>query len=214
MGWAHTQCAVYQLKLIAAVVTLALAFAPPLVHAQDPPVKPKVQPRPTRANARDVARGGVLTSALDSWLVTRFRNAQLLVDSLGASPSVEESALYPRVESARAAPRGDTLFAIHFGSGPRMPPLTSASVVRLSGPTGTITSHTARIIVRRAFRAPRAPSAKATDQGAWRYGWAYLAVITRGVRPSPSLGYRGWLLVESADTLARGPLLRDSVTRR
>ena len=185
------------------VFSLGFALTPQLAVAQDPPTKPVVQARPTRAKPRDVARGGVLTSALDSWLVTRFRNAQLLDDGLDASTSVEENVQYPRVESAREAPGGDTLFAIHFGSGPRMPALRSAAVVRMSGPSGSITSHAARIVVRRAFRAPRVPSANASDEGAWRYGWAYLAVITRGVRPSPSLGYRGWLLIETPDTLGR-----------
>lgn len=192
-----------------AALVLTIAVAPLGASAQDPPPKPVVQQRPVRANARDVARGGALTSVLDTWLVTRFRNAQLLDDSLGATSSVEESMQYPRVESAREAPAGDTLFAIHFGSGSHMPALRAGSVVRLSGPSGSITSHTARIVVRRAFRAPKVPSANAADDGAWRYGWAYLAVITRGVRPSPSLGYRGWLLIETPDTLPR-----DSAPRR
>ena len=196
------------------VLSLAIALTPQISAAQDPPAKPVVQPRPTRARPGDVARGGVLTSALDSWLVTRFRNAQLLDDSLDASAFVEENLQYPRVESARQAPGGDTLLAIHFGSGPRMPALRSASVVRMSGPSGSITSHTARIMVRRAFRAPKVPSASASEESAWRYGWAYLAVITRGVRPSPSLGYRGWLLIETPDTLGRASVARDSVTRR
>lgn len=187
---------------------IAIAFAPLCATAQDPPPKPVAPQRPVRPNARDVARGGALTSALDTWLVTRFRNAQLLDDSLGAASSVEESMQYPRVESTREAPGGDTLFAIHFGSGSRTPALRAGSVVRLSGPSGSITSHAARIVVRRAFRAPRAPSASAADEGAWRYGWAYLAVITRGLRPSPSLGYRGWLLIETPDTLGRAPAAR------
>ncbi len=213
-------------KLIAAAATLAFRFASGLVlslavaltpqtsFAQDPPAKPVVHARPTRAKPGDVARGGVLMSALDSWLVTRFRNAQLLDDGLGASTSVEENVQYPRVESAREAPGGDTLFAIHFGPGSPMPALRPASVVRMSGPSGSITSHTARVVVRRSFRAPKVPSARTSDGGAWRYGWAYLAVITRGVRPSPSLGYRGWLLIETLDTLGRRSVARDSVTRR
>ena len=197
-------------KTIARVGAFAvgLSLTSQLAIAQDPPLRP-VDPPPARTRSREVARGGVLTSALDSWLVTRFRNAQLLDDSLGASTSAAESVQYPRVESSREAPGGDTLFALHFGSGPHTPALRSASVVRLSGPSGSITSHAARIVARRAFRAPRMPSAMASDAGAWRYGWAYMAVIMRGARPTPSLGYRGWLLIETPDTLSR-----DSATRR
>ena len=202
-GWARSIARVR-------IFSVGLLLTSQLAQAQRPPLKLVDPPRSAGIQSRDASRVGVLASVLDSWLVTRFRNVQLLDDSLGLSASVEVSVQYPRVESSREASGGDTLFALHFGSGPRTPALRSASVVRLSGPSGAITSHAARIVVRRAFRSPRRPLANASDDGGWRYGWAYMAVIMRGARPTPSLGYRGWLLIEMPDTLSRRAATRRS----
>jgi len=136
-------------------------------------------------------------TALDSWLVTRFRDAQLLDDSVAVRPS--GAVRFPRVESVRAG-ASDTLYAVHFGGPDDVSALRVASLVRLSGPSGAMTTHSARILARRAFRAPGALSANASSPESWRYGWSYVAVVTRGRRPAQASGFRGWLLVASPDS--------------
>lgn len=172
---------------VALAVALALGASTPQADAQ----------RPTdRATAR---------RSLDVWIVTRYRDAQLLDDSLATggtayiTGSVATTAL-PRIEATHEAPSGDTVFALHFGADGGQAALRPAALVRLSGPSGTITSHLARIVVRRAFRSPRVPKANTSSEDAWRLGWAYLAVISQGARPTPSVGYRGWLLLAIPDS--------------
>jgi hypothetical protein len=86
-----------------------------------------------------------------------------------------------------------------------MAALRAPSLVRLSGPTGAIATRSARVIARRAFRAPRLPGASADSDQAWRYGWGYLAILPRMSRPSGTTGYRGWLLLELPDSALATP---------
>lgn len=136
------------------------------------------------------------------WLVSRFRGAQLLADSGAAMPSVAAESPLPRVEGTRDGRGADTLFAIHSGARLGTPVLGGAVTVQLTGPTGTITPLSARVIARRAFRAPRRPGAPTGDEAAWRYGWSYLVVLPRGTRETPAARYRGWLLLAATDASA------------
>ncbi len=133
------------------------------------------------------------------WLVSRFRGAQLLADSSSDTPSVAAESSLPRVEGTRDGRGADTLFALHSGARLGTPVLGNAVSVQLAGPTGTITPLSARVIARRAFRAPRRPGAPVNDAAAWRYGWSYLIVLPRGTRETPAARYRGWLLLSAAD---------------
>jgi hypothetical protein len=79
-------------------------------------------------------------------------------------------------------------------------------MVQLTGPTGTITPLSARVIARRAFRAPRRPGAPSNTDAAWRYGWSYQVVMrhrakANGVAAVPVARYRGWLLMAVAPTV-------------
>ncbi len=150
-------------------------------------------------------------AALDGWLVMRYRDAQLLEDTPGVAPSMMAGASYPRVESARPATTGDTLFAVHFGAVRGAAALRAGGTVRLSEASGAISSQSARLVVRRPFRAPAMPGSTlrpgARADKAGRYGWGYLLVVTRTARssdvPPPPGAWRGWLLVEQPDTLPR-----------
>lgn len=152
--------------------------------------------------------------ALDMWLVTRFRGAQLLVDSMRASGPAAPAAIetvvtdgvLPRVEGTRDGRGADTLFMTHMSATAGAPVLALASVVQLAGPTGATTPLTARVLARRAFRAPHQLGRRPTDATAWRYGWSYALVLPRGERARPAARYRGWLPVTAVDsTGARTP---------
>lgn len=149
--------------------------------------------------------------SIDAWLVSRFQGAQLLTDSMPATASEAAASPLPRIEGTRAGRSADTLYAIHFGARLGTPALSVNSVVQLTTPTGTITPLTARVIARRAFRAPRRPGAPFSADAAWRYGWSYQAVMPHRMKAKgsnagavPVARYRGWLLlVASNATSAR-----------
>jgi len=157
-------------------------------------------------------------SALDAWLVSRFRGTQLLTDSMPATASAAAESPLPRIEGTRAGRSADTLYAIHFGTRLGTPALAVNAVVQLTGPTGTITPLTARVIARRAFRAPRRPGAPSGANAAWRYGWSYQAVMPRRAKGNsnangsvvnalPVARYRGWLLLAAPDAKPARALL-------
>ncbi len=140
---------------------------------------------------------------VDTWIATKFRGAQLLVDSVRAETASLTS--FPRVEVIRAARTGDTLLALHFGLTASAPALRTASVVRLADATGAITLLSARIVARRLFRAPRIPNARVDADSAWRIGWAYAAVVQAPARGGRNRAERAWLLVDMADSIPRRP---------
>ena len=177
---------------------------------------------PTEFACRVAAAATLATlHALDLWIITRFRDAQLLPDSARPASVVtepvtdasNEASVLPRVESVRSTAGRDTLLALYFGLRDAIAPSAASSArtaamrrpvtVRLSGPSGAITALSARVLARRAFRTALVPHAASGDATMWRYGWAYVAVVERGSAPVPLTGYRGWLLVPPADTSAR-----------
>lgn len=142
-------------------------------------------------------------SALDAWLAARFQGMQLLADSMPTTASVAAESPLPRIEGTRPGRSVDTLYALHFGTRLGTPALAVNAVVQLTGPTGTITPLSARVIARRAFRAPRRPGAPSNTDAAWRYGWSYQVVLphratVNGVAAMPVGRYRGWLLLAVA----------------
>lgn len=156
------------------------------------------------AQARPIRPSGSLGAvhALDAWIVTRYRGAQLLPDSL-AWRGVAGDAPAPRVESAGDAASGDTLFAVQFRAGREPSSLRPGARVRLAGASGSISTITADLIARRPFRAPRRPGADTASRGGWRYGWVYLAIVRRRNAATPASVYRGWLLLEAPDSTRR-----------
>ena len=141
-------------------------------------------------------------SSLDAWLVSRFQGTQLLTDSVPDTASMAAERPLPRIEGTRAGRTVDTLYALHFGARLGTPVLAVNAIVQLMGSTGTITPLTARVIARRAFRAPRRPGARSSSDAAWRYGWSYQVVMPRRVTTTdavaaavPIARYRGWLLL-------------------
>lgn len=143
-------------------------------------------------------RGG--SDRLDAWIVSRFRGAQLFPDAEFTATSLATSGPRPRVEGTFAGRTADTLFAVHFSAMWAAPALGKSARVHLAGSTGTVTPLTARIIGRRAFRAPRTPGPSTLRPDSnWRYGWAYLAIVPHdGSRPASRL--RGWLLLDMSPT--------------
>ncbi len=152
--------------------------------------------------------------ALDGWLASRYRELQLLPDTSKSTRSIAADAPLPHVESvvdvatgAAGSPesrRRDTLYAVHFGTRRDMPALRVGTRVRLTAPSGAITSTTADVVARRPFRAPRRPgTAAVAPNDAWRYGWAYLALVPRGARSTSSVMYRGWLLLDASSAAPR-----------
>ncbi len=140
--------------------------------------------------------------ALDTWLVSHYQRAQLLPDSLIGHEVIGEE-LSPRVESVADAPAGDTLFAVQFRTRRELSLLRTGAPIRLTGPSGSITTITADVIARRPFRAPRRPGADTASAGGWRYGWAYAAVVRRRFAATPASVYRGWLLLEARDSTVK-----------
>ncbi len=156
---------------------------------------------------------------IDAWLVARYRGVQLLPDSVidgahvGATAAVAAvaderaatitDAAYARVESVIATAPADTLLALQFGAQTGRAPLASGATVRLSGPTGAISTATGRILARRAFRTTSTPGAARADDAAWRYGWAYVAVVPRDGKVVAGSGLRSWLLLEENAPVTR-----------
>jgi hypothetical protein len=159
---------------------------------------------PQRPRAAD---GPLPNATLDAWTVTRYRGAQFLPDTLTPEPSLSGNGPLPHVDAVRGGRVSDTLFAVQFNARVTGPALAPGATVRLAGPTGTITTLSARIVARRAFRAPRSPAPGSN----WRYGWAYLAVVTHNDARSAAR-YRGWLLIDSTDP-AHAPGVRDTIFR-
>ncbi len=118
-----------------------------------------------------------------------------------AAVTVAAPPLSPRVESVRVGSGVDTLYALQVSADAGLPTLRDQSTVRLSGSSGVITTHVARIVARRAFRLPLLPGSGNARARQWRYGWAYATAVTRGTRPA--LGYRGWVLLATTDSAAR-----------
>lgn len=143
---------------------------------------------------------------LDIWIVQRYRGAQLLPDSLLADSlltgSVARTASTPRIESTRAGKEQDTLWAVHFAPGTRMAGLPVGARPTLTGPTGTITPVVARVLARRAFRAPRVPGSAFRPDSSWRHGWVYLVVMPHLAELSVAR-YRGWLLLDTLEAATR-----------
>ena len=148
------------------------------------------------------SRGLRAVHTLDAWVVTRFQHAQLLPDSLPGRSAIEGE-LAPRVESVSDASTGDTLYAVQFRTRRELSSVRTGARVRLTGPSGSITTITADIIARRPFRALRRPGATSTSPDGWRYGWAYLALVRRRSAPTPASVYRGWLLLDVPDSSGR-----------
>ncbi len=198
-----------------AMWAVALGIAMPTAFTLVIPATRSAAQSPPPAPGRESAAGRhrLVSSPLDVWLVTRLLGTQLLPESALPADARNDRESFTTVESTREAPGGDTLFALHFGADDGMAARQIPFTVRLSGPTGAIASHAARVVARRAFRAPRRPNANPSDDRAWRYGSAYLAVVLRGSRPPPSVGYRGWLLIASPDSTAANQSRRPGADR-
>lgn len=122
-----------------------------------------------------VALTAAVTSSLDTWVVMRYRGAQLLPDSMttASADSLASGTALARVESMRDGIKSDTLFAVQFVAD-GVDALTVDGAVRLAGPTGTVMPLTGRVIARRRFRAPGTLTA-------WRSGWAYLVLVPSNI---------------------------------
>lgn len=145
---------------------------------------------------------GAQPTPLDGWIVQRYRGAQLLPDSQlprgAAAPPVARVAAAPRIEQTRRGTTRDTLWAVHFASGPELAGLAVGTRTTLTGPTGTMTPVVARVVSRRPFRAPRSPGSALGPDSSWRHAWAYLVVMPH-LNETAISRYRGWLLVETPD---------------
>lgn len=228
-----TRLAMRVWKFVAAMVVVAAqpslaqsALRPPatattMVAAQ-PPSATRSRGNAARANAVRAKAAAAHTVAamrtIDNWLVARYRGVELLPDSVvdGADndgtankekTSTGADAAYPRVESVIATALTDTLLALQFGAQTGRAPFASGATVRMSGPTGAISSATARIVARRAFRVASKPLVSHANDSAWRYGWAYVAVVSRSARTTGGVvvggGFRNWMLMEGGDSLRR-----------
>lgn len=144
-----------------------------------------------------------VSQSLDQWIIARYRGAGLRPDTANAQPSLATTQTPPRIESVAEGVRVDSLWAVHFTGAEPSPAFAVNATVRLTGPTGTVTPLTARVVARRPFRAPRVPGASPTRADAWREGWAYLVVLPHDAGRRVAR-YRGWLLFTAPRT-ARPP---------
>ena len=140
--------------------------------------------------------------ALDAWVVSRYRRTQLLPDS-ATGPAALGEERSARIESVADARTGDSLFAVQFRTRRESSSLHTGATIRLTGPTGSITSIEADIVARRPFRAPRRPGADTLAVDGWRYGWAYLALVRARHARTPASSYRGWIMLDVPDTTRR-----------
>jgi hypothetical protein len=143
--------------------------------------------------------------SLDRWVSLRYRGAHLMPDTASVLPSLVSTGTAPRIETIHAGGVSDTLWVVHFTSRGQGPTFAVSSVVRLTSPTGTVTPLRARVVARRPFRAPRVPngpSGRLDDEGSWRPGWAYLAVLPHQATRS-AVRYRGWRLLGEPERAPR-----------
>lgn len=165
------------------------------------PVRRAVAPgAASRASAKAAARDAAALTSLDTWLVVRLRGAELLPDSAPAPRSMVTDAVLPRIESVRDGQRADTLYALSHTEHLALPLLAAPAVVRIVGPTGTVTPIVGNVIARRPFRARRAPKANTNDEKDWRYGWAYMIVLPKAGRTTPAAVFRGWMVIDTIVT--------------
>jgi hypothetical protein len=145
---------------------------------------------------------GAQPTPLDTWIVQRYRGAQLVPDSQPprgpAATVVARVTAAPRIEQTRRGATRDTLWAVHFAAGPELAGLAVGTRTTLTSPTGTMTPVVARVVARRPFRAPRSPGSALRPDSSWRHAWAYLVVMPH-LNESAISRYRGWLLVETPD---------------
>lgn len=135
------------------------------------------------------------TTALDVWIVAHYHGAQLYPDSGSPTRATGAIRALPYVESVSAAQTTDTLFAVEFSATRNAPTLAVGTKVRLTSPSGVVSTTAADVVVRRAFRAPRVPNAKLNEASDYRYGWSYLLLMRQSATTAASV-YRGWLLTD------------------
>ena len=144
-------------------------------------------------------------SALDLWIVQRYKTAQLLPDSGTRTVSLLRQTGAPRIESARSASRRDTVVAVQFGANYWRAALGTSSAVQLADPSGVVSGVNGRVTARRAFRTPRVAGARDSVADDWRVGWAYLVAIPSRAANAAASGFNGWGIVEPpAKRVAKG----------
>lgn len=149
-----------------------------------------------QSDSQAAARTG--TSTLDIWIVSKFRGANLLPDSVVSRASFVSGQTYPRIESVVTGETLDTLYAVMFSSRVGTQPMFKIGArTRVMDASGIFMPGFARIAGQRAFRAPRVPGAAATQENHWRYGNAYIVVVPHVSKLSPARLY-GWLIVPAA----------------
>ncbi|MEP6836146.1 MAG: S41 family peptidase [Gemmatimonas sp.] len=149
-------------------------------------------------------------SALDLWIVQRYKMARLLPDS-GARTTVTASPIgAPRVESARTVGRRDTVVALQFATTYGRAALGTTATIQLADPSGAVSSVTGRITARRAFRTPRVAGARDSVKDEWRVGWAYLVALPSRVANASPSGFNGWAVEEPKPRTASKPVRAES----
>lgn len=145
-----------------------------------------------RAVVRSVSHDGALAT-LDRWLVQRYRATMLQSDVGGTTPALATLDLSPRVEGVMTGRTQDTLVVLHFGDASAQAAFARGGGAQVVSAAGASMPGTARVLARRAFRAPRLPTARVADDAQWRDGWAYLAIVPH-VEARPASRLRGWHL--------------------
>lgn len=183
-----------------------------LVHAHLLPAG-EMRAGEMRAQQPESSRGARLTHALDEWVVSRYREAQLLPDTSRAPRGMVTAAMVPRVESVSDGDAMDTLYAVHFSSLRDTNGVRVGARLRLVSGSGVVSVNRVEVLARRPFRAPLQPARiGAPDDRRWRYGWAYLAVTPHVGGKSSASAYRGWVLALPADTTIRGKRERGPIS--
>lgn len=149
-------------------------------------------------NLRSAAHDDALTT-LDRWLVLRYRATMLRSDVGGTTPVLATLDLSPRVEGVMTGHTTDTLVVLHFGDARAQAAFARGGGARVVSAAGASMPGAARVLARRAFSAPRLPSARVADDAQWRDGWAYLAVVPH-VEARPASRLRGWHLTRVPET--------------
>jgi hypothetical protein len=176
-----------------ALLTIVAGIGPSAASAQSsnarkpPVVAPHTAPAPLTPSQL----------SLDSWILMRFRGAQLLPDSGTRPASVIAHAGAPRIEGPRTSNQRDTIVAVHFDTTFWRPTLAAGVTVRFVDSSGEISPITARVVSRRAFRAPRTPEARGAHGSDWRIGWAYLVAVPSRTANAATAAFNGWSLVEA-----------------
>jgi hypothetical protein len=135
-----------------------------------------------------------LVQRLERWTGRRFHDSRHDLDYTDW-PVRARAGPSPRIASRLRGESRDTVVAVQLGAVPLVPAHAVGTVVRLADPSGITTPLEARVLARRAFRAPQSARADSMRTSGWRYGWTYLVELPDSTSRAHTGAFANWLIV-------------------